>query len=136
LWEDNNPWIQIYRRCKGNSNWKVRKTSSIALQFKQQPFCVRRTFWALSLCVSLILTVLLIHQLFTNINKNPVVIFTDSNSISVSEINFPAVLICSMLKLAEHRYGYTSDFNRYNILQTLEDIREDPSYLRNLTSIQ
>lgn len=72
-----------------------------------------RIFWAISLLISVTLLALLIHQLFVNINRNPVVIHTDDKAVPVTEIHFPSVTICPFLR-SSYRYN-TEDLYNYKI---------------------
>lgn len=91
---------------------------------------ISRLFWAVSLVISLILTVLLIHQLFSSIKRNPIVIYTDDNAIAATDINFPAMTICPSLKLG------VEGFNEFNLLQVSKDLESGKLNLNDLSSLQ
>lgn len=77
--------------------------------------------------VSFALTGILIYKLISESQKNPVVIYTDQNVISVQDINFPAVSLCFGLpyKLPCHT---VLDYDHIKL-----DLESDSAKIKNLT---
>jgi acid-sensing ion channel, other len=86
-------------------------------------FNFNRIFWCIVLVVSFLLTGLLIHKLLKSMKKNPIVMYSDENSISVTDINFPSLSYCETLYLNFTGFSYD------NITKTLKNGELHPSNL-------
>lgn len=84
----------------------------------------------MSLLISMVLTVVLIFKLFINIQRNPIVIYTDDNAIAATDINFPAMTICPSLKLG------LRGFSGFNFLQVSKDFESGKLSTSDLSPLQ
>jgi len=60
----------------------------------------------------------MINNLWQSFQSNPIVIYSDENSISVTEINFSAVTICPALKLSIEGFDYEGIVEKLNNHET------------------
>jgi len=79
----------------------------------------------------------MIRNLWQSFQSNPIVIYSDENSISVTEINFPAVTICPALKLDIEGFDYEGIVEKLNNHELeLKNLTEkELKYLQIINSI-
>ena len=71
-----------------------------------RPFCVR-IFWAIIILAGMISTICIVQSAFENWNEHPILTTIDSASLSIKEVQFPTVTVCSDLRV--DRWGPIKD---------------------------
>lgn len=73
---------------------------------KMRFFLVFRCFWIVSLLLAFVACVMLIINLITKLQAFPIIICMGENSISVTEIPFPAITLCPSLNMDVDEFDY------------------------------
>lgn len=77
-----------------------------------------RILWTIAIVTSMILCMYSIRSVWLKWQNEPVVLIVDSKTIPISEIPFPAIVICPIQKIPAIKFNYTAI---YRSLLELDD---------------